>query len=117
MADFHPVVWMMDYDFTKIEYDYFNVGDIVETETGTYAAKDAPIENTTISWNHSTSELLMSLLNNKLVLKQFNEYDYAPFNCFKRSIEAEPGKFRIEHLGKKLPMVYSLLAIKSKTAE
>lgn len=33
MADFHPVVWMMDNEFQKIQYNYFNVEEIVEHET------------------------------------------------------------------------------------
>ena len=112
MADFHPVLWMMDNDFTKIEYHYFNIEEILETESGTYADKNAPIQNTTITWNHSTAELLGSLLKQKLRLAAFNEYDYSPYNCFNKTVETEPGKFRIEHLGNKIPMVYSLIATK-----
>ncbi len=112
MADFHPFVWMMDANFTKIQYPYFNVEDIIETETGTYANRDAPIQNETISWNHSTSELLNSLIKNGLTINVFDEFDYSPYPCFNTMEEFESGKFRIKHLGNKIPMVYAIKATK-----
>ena len=112
MADFHPFVWMMDADFTKIQYPYFNVEDIIETETGTYANQEAPIKHETISWNHSTSELLNSLLKNRLQINTFLEFDYSPYNCFKQMEEFESGKFRIKHLENNIPMVYAITATK-----
>lgn len=112
MADFHPVVWMFDNDFKEVQYNYFNTEAIIEEEMGTYADRGAEIENKTISWNHSTSELLNALLKNGLLLQAFNEYDYSPYSCFNHIEEVEKGKFRIVHLGKKIPMVYSILATK-----
>jgi SAM-dependent methyltransferase len=112
MADFHPVVWMFDDCFKEIGYNYFNTGEIAETENGTYADRDAPIKVQYIGWNHSMSEILNSLIRNGMELKQFNEFDYSPYNCFKETVEFEPGKFRIKHLDNKIPMVYSLVAAK-----
>ncbi|HEX8577923.1 MAG TPA: class I SAM-dependent methyltransferase [Flavobacterium sp.] len=110
MADFHPVVWMFDNNFEKVEYNYFKNKPIIETVGGTYADKKASIISKTISWNHSTSELLNSLLKNNLELNCFNEYDYSPYKCFNKMEEFETGKFRIKHLENKIPMVYSILA-------
>jgi SAM-dependent methyltransferase len=111
-AEFHPVVWMFDYDFQKIGYDYFNTGPIVESEIGTYADKDAPIEHETISWNHGIGEVLNSLTKSGMEINSLDEFDYSPYDCLKGSIEFEPGKFRIANLEKKIPMVYSILATK-----
>jgi hypothetical protein len=47
-----------------------------------------------------------------LELKQFNEYDYSPYNCFNEMEEFEKGKFCIKTFGNKIPMVYSILATK-----
>ena len=44
-----------------------------------------------------------------LEINCFYEFDYSPYNCFRKTIEFEPGKFRIEHLDNKIPMVYALL--------
>lgn len=112
MADFHPVVWMYDDNFKEVFYNYFNTEPIYENETGTYADKDAPIVNKTISWNHPISEILNALISNNLEVNQFNEYDYSPYNCFNETEEFETGKFRIKHFENKIPMVYSILATK-----
>jgi ubiquinone/menaquinone biosynthesis C-methylase UbiE len=118
MAEFHPVVWMFDNDFKEVFYSYFNVGPIIEEELGTYADKNAALENKTITWNHPTSEVLNALIKNKLEIDCFNEYDYSPYNCFNQTEEFDPevsgGKFRIKHLGNKIPMVFSILATKKR---
>ncbi len=101
-VEFHPVVWMFDNDFSKIEYAYFKEDPIIEIEEGTYAEKEAPIRYETISWNHGLAEVLQSLLPHGLKLHTFQEFDYSPYDhCF-----------RIAHLGHKIPMVYALKAIK-----
>ncbi|GLR18419.1 class I SAM-dependent methyltransferase [Portibacter lacus] len=111
MADFHPVIWMMDDDFTHIKYPYFNKVRIEEAEmTYTDGAEDQLYES--VSWNHDISEILNALINSGLTLNQFNEYDYSPYDCFQKTVEFEPGKFRIEPLGDKIPMVYAIKASK-----
>jgi 2-polyprenyl-3-methyl-5-hydroxy-6-metoxy-1,4-benzoquinol methylase len=111
-AEFHPVVWMFDDNFETIKYSYFNSGKIIESENGTYADKDADITLESVTWNHNLSEVVNSLIANGLELKTFNEYNYSPYNCFNKTVEFEPGKYRIAHLDHKIPMVYSLLAQK-----
>ncbi len=111
-VEFHPAVWMFDDDFKEIKYNYFNTGPIHETESGTYAQQDADIKIDYIGWNHSTGEVLSSLLNNGIRLLSFEEYNYSPYACFKNTVKIEEGKFRIPHLGDKLPMVFSLVGIK-----
>jgi ubiquinone/menaquinone biosynthesis C-methylase UbiE len=113
-VEFHPVVWMFDDNFKTIGYDYFNSGPIIENETGTYADRSAAIKPQSVCWNHSMAEVVTALLDNGLSIKQFQEFDYSPYNCFLNTIEFEPGKFRIEHLPHKIPMVYAIEAIKTK---
>lgn len=112
MAEFHPVVWMFDNAFKEIEYSYFNVEPIVEIVNGTYADRQAPMETKTITWNHPTSEVLNALLQSGLEINSFQEYDYSPYNCFENTKEIAPNKFIIEHLGNKIPMVFSIVATK-----
>lgn len=111
-ADFHPVVWMFDDDFEKIEYKYEKADPIIENISGTYADRDAPIKTETISWNHSISEVLNNLIKHRMEITLLNEYDYSPYNCFNKTEEFEAGKFRIKHLENKIPMVYAIVAIK-----
>lgn len=111
-AEFHPIVWMFDSKFQKIEYNYSIDKKIIEIKTGTYAEKDADISLKTITWNHSLSEVITCLIDSGLEILHFKEYDYSPYNCFTGTEEYEKGKFRISHLGNKIPMVYSIEAVK-----
>jgi SAM-dependent methyltransferase len=113
-VEFHPVVWMFDNDFKEIAYNYFNMQEIIETESGTYADRDADIHLQSISWNHDMSEVINSLIKNGLSIQSLNEYNYSPYNCFNQMIEVAPNKFRIKHLEDKIPMVYSIVATKKQ---
>ena len=112
MVEFHPVVWMFDDDFETIRYNYLNAGAIVETEKGTYADKKADITQEYVMWNHGLSEVVNPLLQNGIAISRLEEFDYSPYNCFNRMVEAAPQKFRIEHLGNRIPMVYAVTGVK-----
>lgn len=111
-VEFHPVVWMFDDDFEKIQYRYFKDEPIVETDTGTYADTKAEFEKTEISWNHGLAEVFRALEQNDLILKSFDEYDYSPYNCFSGMKKLDERKFVVEKHGNKLPLIYSLTATK-----
>lgn len=111
-VEFHPVVWMFDDNFEKISYNYLNTGEIHETESGTYADREAPINQEIVNWNHGISEVVNSLITNDLRIDSLNEFDYSPYNCFRHTLEFETKKYRIKHLGNKIPMVYSIVATK-----
>jgi len=111
-VEFHPVVWMFDDNFKNITYNYFKSGAIVESESGTYADKSADITLDSVTWNHSLGEVISSLLKNGFEIISFDEFDYSPYNCFNKTIEFETKKYRIEHLDKRIPMVYSIAATK-----
>ncbi|RPD44868.1 class I SAM-dependent methyltransferase [Hymenobacter sediminis] len=109
LVEFHPVVWMFDSQFTRVEYSYFNREAIEETTTGTYADLAAPLEHTSVSWNHDLGEVLGSLLGQGLQLRHFQEYDYSPYDCFAGMQETAPGRFQLATQPGKLPLVYSVV--------
>lgn len=111
-AEFHPVVWMFDNDFRQVTYKYSKSEPIVEDHTGTYADPNAPIQHRSVSWNHGLAEVIGALLKQGLQIKQFQEFDYSPYNCFPDTEEVAPGKFQTKNFGDKIPMVYALEAIK-----
>lgn len=111
-AEFHPVVWMYDDDFTEVRYSYFNVAPIIELENGTYAEKDAPIQQEFCCWNHGLADVFQALINEGLRIDNFQEYNYSPYNCFNKTIQIAEKKFQLEPFGKKIPLVYSLGATK-----
>jgi len=110
-VEFHPVVWMFDDQFERVAYDYFNTGPIVEETTGTYTDRDAPIQTKSVFWNHGLGEVMSSILKSGLKITSFEEFDYSPYNCFLNTKEIEKGKYVINSLEKKIPMVYALKAV------
>ena len=112
LAEFHPVIWMFDDDFTHIKYYYQN-RELIETDsTGTYTDRDAPIAAKEYSWNHSLSEVINSLIAAGLELEFLNEYSYSPYPCFNKVVQGADGNWRIRGLEDKIPMVYSVKAVK-----
>lgn len=107
-VEFHPLIWMFDDHFQTITYNYFNSGEIVETNEGSYADRNADIEYSTVNWNHSTSEVLNNLIKHSIEIKSFNEYDYSPYDCFNHTIKIDTDKYRIGILGDKAPLVFSI---------
>jgi len=112
MADFHPVVWMFDDEFIRIQYYYDNREVIVTENYGTYTDRKAVIKGKEYGWNHSISEILNALIKAGMEIKLFNEFNYSPYPNFANSREAEMGKWYIRGLEGKIPIVYSIRAIK-----
>jgi len=112
MADFHPVLWMFDDEFTHIKYAYNNQEAIVTENQGTYTDRNADIKGKEYNWNHSISDILNALIAAGLKLEFFNEYMYSPYPCFRYITEYEKGKWHIKGMEGKIPMIYSLKAIK-----
>ncbi|KAA5534859.1 class I SAM-dependent methyltransferase [Taibaiella lutea] len=111
-AEFHPVMWMFDNQLEKIEYSYFNREAIVEDSTGTYTDRNAQIEYTEISWNHSLDEVFSALLHHGISIEQFREYDFSHYNCFSNLKQIAPDKYQHSDVGGKIPMMYSIVGRK-----
>jgi SAM-dependent methyltransferase len=112
MAEFHPVVWMFDDEFTHIKYYYENREIIITENYGTYTNRKANITGKEYSWNHSISEVLNALIKQGLEIQHFNEFMYSPYSNFSNTIEGEKGHWYIKGMEGKIPMIYSIKAIK-----
>lgn len=110
MAEFHPVVWMMDENFERIKYFYHNEVVIEEEMQGTYTDREASIHYKEYSWNHSLSEVINALINNELEIESFDEYPYSYYNCFKNLVRGRDGYYRVKGIENKMPMMYSIKA-------
>lgn len=111
-VEFHPAVWMFDNDFIYVQYPYFNKETIVENEEGTYADSGAPMQLESVGWNHDLGEVLQNLLDAGLQLRHFGEYDYSPYPFVKKAVTIGERKYHIEGMEGKLPLVYSVVAVK-----
>lgn len=112
LAEFHPVVWMFDEEFTHVKYNYNNCEVIVTDSQGTYTDRYADIKAKEYCWNHSLSEVLNALIRHGLRVEQFNEFMYSPYPCFNNIVQGGDGNWRIKGMEGKLPMVYSIKALK-----
>jgi SAM-dependent methyltransferase len=112
IADFHPTLWMMDDKLEHIKYNYFNKEIITEEISGTYSDRDAPIRSIEHGWNHPFTEIINSLIKHGLEIVQFNEFSYSPYNCFSNLEQGGDGMWRIKGMSEKMPMMYSIKAIK-----
>ena len=112
IADFHPVLWMMDENFEHIKYNYFNTEVITEEISGTYSDRTAPIKSIEHGWNHPFSEIITALLKHNLQIQLFNEFTYSPYKCFNNLEQGEDGMWRIKGMDEKMPMMYSIKAVK-----
>ncbi|MEO9021131.1 MAG: hypothetical protein ABI237_04885 [Ginsengibacter sp.] len=114
IADFHPVLWMMDDDFTHLSYSYFN-DEVIETfrrvptQTGMRRYRRWNMDEITVF-----GEIMSSLLKNDMQIVEFKEYPFSPYNCFNNTVRGADGMYRIKNLENKLPMVYSIRARKNK---
>lgn len=113
LAEFHPVVWMFSDDFKKIAFNYSDRAPITEVEQGTYTNPEADIQEESITWNHGLSEVIQNLIRAGMRLEEFHEYDYSPYDCFAGTVKIEEGQYQIKGLEEKIPMVYSVKAIKN----
>lgn len=111
IVDFHPVLWMMDYQFTRIEYAYFNTAPIIENIEKTYTDGET-INKESVSWNHTLSDIIQAMIDNGISIQHFSEYDYSVYDCFENTIKIDEDKFQIEGLESKLPMMYAILGKK-----
>jgi len=96
-CEFHPSIYMMDFDTKEINYDYFSNQDpIEEIAEGTYADEEAAINLKEYSWNHGTSEIITPLLNEGLQLSKIQEYDWSPYDCFPNMLKVGENKYRMD---------------------
>ena len=65
-----------------------------------------------ISWNHPFSDIFSALLKNDLRIEMFNEFPYAPYNCFNNLEQRTDGMWKIIGMDEKMPMMYSIKAVK-----
>ena len=113
IAEFHPVLWMMDDDFSYLKYSYFN-DEVIETaSTGTYGDREADISGKEYGWNHSLDEIIGSLLKYDLRITEFKELPFSPYNCFNKTVKGADNMYRIQNLENKLPMMYTIKAVKN----
>lgn len=110
-AEFHPALWMLSDDHSKVLHSYFRSGAIVEEKVSSYADASAGELGTSYCWNHSLGEVFQALESHGLGIKGFKEYDFSPFRFFQDATEKN-GRYYVKGYEHLLPLAYSLTAFK-----
>lgn len=98
-----------------IEHPYFeHVEPSVWDAPGTYVATDTEFEHTvTHEWNHGMGEIVTALLDAGLTITALEEHDSAPWNPLGDYTTLLPnGEYRLTDRPGRLPMTYTLQAVK-----
>lgn len=109
LAEFHPTLYLFNFDNFKVEYGYFTEKNPYSEEiSGTYADPSAGVQGLEYFWNHSISEVITPLLANGLQVIDFQEFDFSPYKCFSNMVEREKNRYVWGNFGVRLPHIFSL---------
>lgn len=110
MAEFHPVLGMLDDDGEEIAYSYFGEPEpIVTEETTSYGgAQHEPLA--CYQWGHSLSDVFESLTAAGLTIESLHEFPFSPHQCYGFLVEYAPGRYVAQRYPGKLPLIFSIKA-------
>ena len=115
----HPMLWAIDeqrLDTLAVEYAYVEVAEPLGSEDdGSYVATEQVFEQRTqYTWNHGLGEIVTALLDRGLVLTQLIEHDTVPWQALpgRMSLDEPTQEWRLSERPERLPLTYTLQAIK-----
>ena len=94
-------------------YPYFPTGEASVEEEGTYTENCDGTTSTTVTWSHSLSEVINSLLDAGLRIEHVGEYPFSPYDCFDGLQYVQGLGYQMLHKGQQIPLVYSIKARKA----
>jgi len=107
IVEFHPFNDLLS------GYSYFPTENPDIEEDGTYTENCTGEKSTMVTWPHTISEVVQSLLNAGLTIDEFHEYPYSPYDCF-ADLEFVQGKgYQLLFKGQQVPILYSIKAFKN----
>ena len=109
MVEFHPVLWMFDTKFERVESAYSREEPYISTSQTYTNASEAGKEYVEVTWNHGLSKVLQGLLHANLRIVDFQEYDYSPFNLF-GNMEEDRGMYHLKDRKGMIPILFSVVA-------
>ncbi|MBT8244083.1 MAG: class I SAM-dependent methyltransferase [Winogradskyella sp.] len=112
IVEFHPILWMFDYNEEKPEMKYhYNQDEVIYDEyEGTYADQSSKIVSKEYGWNHGLGEVVNALIEAGLQIEYLNEHDESPYDVFPNLIKTDDGLYRMED--QLFPMIFEIKATK-----
>lgn len=113
MVEFHPILWMFDYQShpPELKYHYNQDEVIYEEYQGTYADQDSVMISKEYGWNHGLGEVISSLSEAGLRIDFMREHDQSPYNVFPNLIKADNNMYQMKD--QLYPMIFELKATKA----
>lgn len=112
IIEFHPILWMFNYNNGKAElkYHYNQEGAIYEEYQGTYADQSSTMISKEYGWNHGLSEVINALIDAGLKINYLNEYDESPYDVFPELKKTKSGMYKMKN--QLFPMLFEIKATK-----
>ncbi|WP_404937412.1 class I SAM-dependent methyltransferase [Pseudomonas sp. JDS08PS003] len=117
----HPMLWALDEghsDSLQVAFPYFERSEpLVWDDDATYVETDSSLKATvTHEWNHGMGEIISALLGQGLQITGLVEHQSIPWEALPgQMIVDERGEWRLKDAPWRLPLSYTLQAIKPAT--
>lgn len=116
----HPVLWSLDETRTDglvIGYPYFEEAEpMVFTEELSYVDSDVALTSTvTHQWNHGLGEIVGAVLGAGLQLVALEEHRTVPWAALPGRMERVGEEYRLAEHGERVPLTYTLQAVRPAT--
>lgn len=116
VVEAHPTAYIFDEENPedlRVRYPYFHTDAPGSSEThGSYADRSADIHAVEYYWYFSMSDVVNALLRAGLQIIELREYDYNSWQIYPFMIQDAEGWWRLPDKFPKLPLMFSLKAIK-----
>lgn len=112
IVEFHPILNMLD-DDGNLQNGYFHNEHPIEYDCkGSYAEPKAEFTHKAYEWTHSISEIITSLLDSGLHIVFMHEFPFTISGEFPFLIKDKQGLYRFKDEKNKIPLMFSIKAIK-----
>ncbi|MDQ3142667.1 MAG: class I SAM-dependent methyltransferase [Bacteroidota bacterium] len=112
-AEFHPFLYLYNFNTQQLEYPYFNTGSpFIEDEGSTYADRNTALDLQSCFWQHSLDEIIGALISNGLEIKTFKEFDFSSYSCFPNMHVIGENRYRFGSDTLRFPHVFLIIAVK-----
>jgi SAM-dependent methyltransferase len=113
----HPMMWAVDEDRTDglvLRYPYFEQSEPEHFDIpGTYVENATEFDHNQFrDWTHGLGEIIGAVLDAGLELTAFVEHDSAPWEALPGRMHREDGEWRLTENPERLPLTYTLQAVK-----
>jgi SAM-dependent methyltransferase len=118
----HPVLWALDEgrddDLLVLRYPYFeDAGPTRWEDPTTYAGRGTVTASTTFEWNHGLGEIVQAVLDAGLRLTRLEEHRTVDWQALPWMVPAGNGRWRLPDHPERLPLMYTLEAVKEPADE